>query len=443
MKFTARLICVFSVLTLACQSLFAANGPAAPFVDVQSWTKENGAKIYFVERRSLPMVDIAVLFPAGAVYDGKHQGIAYLTNAILNEGAGKFNANKLADQFAEVGAVYACNIDRDNSIFTLRTLSDEKSLNASLSTFATVLTMPTFPIDAIARVKKEMDAAYRSELQDPSSIATNALYKAIYRHFPYGHNVLGTHDSRSKITRDDLLQFYKNHYTSNHAIVIIVGDVSKEKAKAIGKHITDFLPKNAALAPLHLPTMEHSKKEIHINYPSLQTTIMMGQVGISRKDKALFPLLVGNAVLGGLPLSSQLFVHVREKNGLAYYASSQFNLLKYDGPFIVSLQTRADNATKALSLVNSVVGDFLKNGPTEKQLALAKQNLVGRFPLEIATNASILSFIASTSSSVDPAAYLNEYVDHISSVTVSEVKSAFQKKVKLNQMVTVTVGPES
>lgn len=438
---------IFKFVFLLCPLLFlgqvtyAANFLDSPSVKVSKWVTKNDVTVYYVSRHSLPMVDIALLVKAGSVYDGKKQGIAYLTNAILNEGAGDLDANQIADQFALAGAQYSAYSNRDISVFRVRSLSDKAHLAPTLKIFSMVLTAPTFPKSAISLVKKEMSLALQMQQQNPATVAQNTLYKTIYGAFPYANNPLGTMQSRESISRSDLLSFYKNFYTQNRSIVVVVGDVTKEQVDKIVSKITSGLSKTKNTT-FFQEAKGNGPKSVHIPFPSLQTTITLGQVGISRRDKSFFPLMLGNAILGGLPLSSQLFVHIREKGGLAYYASSGFNYLMYQGPFVISMQTRTENTQKALKLLKDIVSNFIKYGPSQEELISAKKNLIGRFPLEIATNSGILSFIISTGYAVDPQTFINSYVDRVTAVKVGEVKKAFHDKISLKKMVTVTVGPK-
>ena len=76
-------------------------------VNIQEWHTSNGVRVLFIASPQNPILDLAVVFKAGAVYDGKNAGLAQLTNSMLNEGAGDLTADQLADQFANVGAKFS------------------------------------------------------------------------------------------------------------------------------------------------------------------------------------------------------------------------------------------------------------------------------------------------------------------------------------------------
>ncbi len=109
-----------------------------------------------------------------------------------------------------------------------------------------------------------------------------------------------------------------------------------------------MLAQGKASIPINTPLSPHLKSHIiKIPYPSKQTTIFLGQIGINIKDPDYFPLLVGNQILGGGILTSKLFNEVRNKRGLCYGINSGFKPLQAAGPFFIVLQTRRESSSKS------------------------------------------------------------------------------------------------
>ena len=76
-------------------------------VKIEHWQTEQGSRVYFVQTPSLPMVDVRVAFDAGSARDGAQFGLAALTSAMLDTGAGAWNADELANRFESVGAAFS------------------------------------------------------------------------------------------------------------------------------------------------------------------------------------------------------------------------------------------------------------------------------------------------------------------------------------------------
>ncbi|MEO8410323.1 MAG: insulinase family protein, partial [Propionivibrio sp.] len=162
-----------------------------------------------------------------------------------------------------------------------------------------------------------------------------------------------------------------------------------------------------------------------------------------RGDPDYFPLIVGNYTLGGGGFVSRLMHEVREKRGLAYSTYSYFMPLAQPGPFQIGLQTRKSQARDALTVVREVLTTFLAEGPSEAELQAAKQNLVGSFPLRLDSNRKILDNVAVIGFYGLPLDYLDHYAENVEKVSTADVKAAFARHVKLENLVTVVVGGES
>ena len=134
-----------STLVRTCLSLVAVMLalPAGAGLPIQSWTAKSGAKVLFVETRSIPMLDVAVDFDAGGrrAPPGK-AGLAGLTNGMLALGSAGLSENQVAERFADIGAQRGARVDQDRAAVTLRTLSSNAERDAALALLASVLQSP-------------------------------------------------------------------------------------------------------------------------------------------------------------------------------------------------------------------------------------------------------------------------------------------------------------
>jgi len=408
---------------------------------IHRWKTANGATVYFVRVPSLPMLDVRAVFAAGSAYDGKSYGLASLTSSMIGEGSTAQNANQIAATFDRVGAKFNISAGRDMVVVSLRSLTDPKYLIPALATFSSALTKATFPLKALQREKNRAIAALHVEQQEPNEVASNAFYAAVYRKQAYAHQPLGTITSVKRLTREKVSTFYNRYYVARNASIVLVGDLTSRKAKKIARLISQGMHAGARAKGLKQAAMLTKPLDRHIIFPAKQTTVILGQVGITRRNSDYFPLIVGNYAFGGLPLSSILFRQVRDNRGLAYYAGSSFRPLRYRGPFIITFQTRANKAKEALAVVQQALKDYVDNGPTEAQLDAAKQNLIGSFPLALATNSDIAGVLTRIAFYHQSLNYLDRYRTKVAAVTREQVKVAFEKLIHPNKMVTILVGP--
>src|SRR5690606_15861529 len=139
---------------------------------------------------------------------------------------------------------------------------------------------------------------------------------------------------------------------------------------------------------------------------------------------------VGNHVLGGGGFTSRINEEVRQKRGLAYSAYSYFSPMLRAGPFVVGMQTQAAQAKDALEVVRKTVGDFVAQGPTAKELAAAKKNIVGGFPLRIDSNRKIHEYLAVIGFYRLPLTYLDDFTKNVERVSADDIRAAFQRNIE-------------
>ncbi|HEY4370705.1 MAG TPA: pitrilysin family protein [Burkholderiales bacterium] len=413
-------------------------GVAQAALPVQSWTSKSGAKVLFVESRSIPMLDVNIDFDAGARYDpADKSGLSGMTNGMLGLGTTGMDEEAIANGFADVGAQRGGSADNDRAGASLRTLSSAAERNAALKLFAGILQTPTFPENVLAREKDRSIAALKEDETKPESIASRAFDKALYGTHPYGLDP--TEQSVAAISRADIEAFYNANYTARRAVVTMIGDISRAEAETIADQLTANLPAGATpptLPPIGAP----DTRPIRIPHPASQAHVLIGAPALKRGDPDFFPLLVGNYVLGGGGFVSRLMHEVREKRGLAYSVYSYFMPLKEEGPFQIGLQTKKEQVDEALAIVKRVVADYVANGPTPKELQAAKDNLIGGFPLRIDNNRKLLDNLAVIGFYNLPLNYLDTWTDQVKKVTVAEVKADFAKRVHPDALASVVVG---
>jgi zinc protease len=407
---------------------------------IQHWQTAQGAQVYFVESHELPMLDIAVDFPAGSARDPAGQaGLAQLTHILLDQGAGGLSDTAIAYSLADVGAELSGRLDRDRAGVTLRTLSSAAEKNKALDIYARVLQQPEFPEAVVKREKQRLIAAIREAEADPANVAEKAFYRALYGTHPYAHDEAGDPAAIERLTRRELQGFYRTHYSAPNAVMSLMGDITRAEAEAIADRLASGLSTVAAVPALPEP-VPAPVSDARIAHPSTQSHVLVGVVGMARSDPDYFPLFVGNYVLGGGGFDSRLMREVRDKRGYAYSAYSYFMPLMEAGPFQLGLQTKLEQTDDALKVAQATLRDFIANGPSEAELTQAKSNLTGGFPLRIDSNKKILDYLSVIGFYSLPLDYLDTWVDQVNAVDVDAVKRAFLRRIDPDKLVTVVVG---
>ena len=429
------------VNTLQTLAELDGKAPSRRQLNIQTWNTAEGARVLFVEARELPMFDLRLTFAAGSSQDGDTPGLATLTNAMLNEGVAGKDVTAIAEGFEGLGADFGNGAYRDMAVATLRSLSAADKREPALKLFAEVVGKPTFPQGALNRIKNQMQAGFEYQKQNPGKLAGIALFEHLYGNHPYAHPSDGTAKSIPPITLEQLRAFHTKAYSAGNAVIALVGDLSRSEAEAVAAQVSAALPKGPALAKVPQPT-EPKPGTTHIDFPSKQTHLMLAQLGIDRNDPDYAALSLGNQILGGGAFGTRLMSEVREKRGLTYGVYSVFSPMQVRGPFMINLQTRAELSEGTLKLVQDILTDYLKTGPTQQELDDAKRELAGSFPLSNASNASIVGQLGAIGFYNLPLTWLEDFMQQSQSLTVEQVKAAMNKHLAADKLVIVTVGPK-
>jgi zinc protease len=417
--------------------------PAFALLPIQHWQSKSGARVFYVENRDLPMLDVSVDFPAGSAFDTREKsGLASLTLNLLKLGAGGLSEDAIARRMADAGAQFAGHSDSDRAGMALRTLTSTDELQQASDVLARILQHPEFPPEVLEREKTRIIGAIKEADTKPETIVGKNFNALVYGNHPYGLRGSGEAGTVAAITRDDLVDFYRRHYTADQAVVAIIGNLSRSEAEALADKLTADLPRSGSPAVIpEVPSLAHAEIRA-IPHPASQSHLLIGMPGIKRGDPDYFPLFIGNYILGGGGLISRIPLEVREKRGLAYSAYSYFSPMQERGPFVIGLQTRKDQAGEALAVVRTTLKDFLAKGPTADELKKAKQNIIGGFPLRIDSNRKILDYLGVIGFYRLPLTYLDDFVPNVEKVTLADIRRAFALRVDPERMVTVVVGAD-
>ncbi len=419
----------------------AAAAQAAP--EIQSWQTQTGARVLFVPSPELPMVDVRVVFDAGSARDGERSGLASMTSAMLTQGAADWDADTIAARLENVGASLSADSDRDMTTVSLRSLTRQPAMDTALDTLSAILSAPRFEDADLERLRQNRLIALRQDEESPRTVGQKALFRQIYGNHPYGADPSGTAATVTAISRDDLIDFHRRHYTGANAVVAIVGALDRPEAETLANRITTGLPAGERLTPLPDVSALDAAVLEQISFPSSQTTVLAGQPGMRRGDPDYFVLYVGNHILGGSGLVSLLMEEIREKRGLSYSTYSYFMPMAQPGPFLMGLQTKNDQAGQAQEVMLETLRRFIAAGPTEAELTAAKKNITGGFPLRIASNSDIVGYLAMIGFYRLPLDYLDRFTDRIEAVTAEQIKDAFSRRLDPDRLAILVVGGDA
>lgn len=409
-------------------------------LNIQSWQTTQGLNTFFLPIENLPIVDIQIVFTAGSAFDDNMPGIAQITNQLIGKDTQALSTDAIAEKFESLGALFDTHISRDAATVTLRTLSFDEEQTQAIDLLTHLFSAAYFTESSLSLEKEQLLTAIASQKQSPQAQASNAFYKAMYVHHPYASPPLGTTESINTFTLENIKDFYTRYYNLHNAILVISGDVTREEAETISTHVGASLLPGIPAPEIPVVTLPAATLIEHIEFPSTQNHILLGLPSLEKGNPDFFAFYIGNEILGGSGLSSQLFEVVREQEGLAYSVRSQILPLKQKGPFTISLQTRNDSSDIALALVQDHLKTFIEHGPTQQELDKAKQNISGKFLMAFNSNAALAQHVAALAFYKLPLNYYDDYLAKINAVTVDDIQRVFNSYIGSQNLVTITLG---
>ena len=285
-----------------------------------------------------------------------------------------------------------------------------------------------------------IQAAIKRSEEDPNTVASRALSRLVFGAHPYGTPVEGTIESVGKLTRDDVVGFYRGHARPDTVIVAVVGDITVAEARhEVLKRFGNWAKPTTPAPTVPMVTPAGAPKRETITKDLTQATLMLGRQAVRQTDPDYFPLAVATYVLGG-GSASRLYTRVREEKGLAYSVYASAFPARYGASHVVSLQTRTDSVTEAVRVVREEMARLGREPVAPGELELAKSYLIGSFPLRLDTSGKLAGFVGALEENGLGLDYPDRYKERVGRVTVADVERVAAKYLDPATYSSVIVG---
>jgi zinc protease len=408
---------IFLLGFLPCSTSLSVATPAFA-IDVRSFNLAKGEQVWYVSDHTLPMIAITAALPAGSGYDPKLKpGLAALAAALLDQGAGKLNADSFQTALANRAIRLAVTPTRDWLIISLVTLTD--NARDAFQLLGLALSQPRFDADAISRVRTQILSRLAQDEARPDQIVADAFHRAFFHDHPYAHPIFGDAAAVSAIGVTDLKRFAATHWVGGGLKIAASGDFDQETLAALLKAAFGRLPvKNPPV--LALAAHEGDPGTHVVPVSGRQAVAVFGFPGVLANDREFIPALLANTILGDGP-SSRLGGETRDGNELIYGSSSGLVADRKMGFVQGKLSTPRTEMQKAIEKLRAALQDYTQSGPSQTELDNAKAYLTGSFALSFDSNVAIASHL----NEIERAGFGSDFVNGrnalISAVSLEDV----------------------
>ena len=411
--------------------------------DIYRATLSNGITVLARSSFNSPSISMGGYLPAGAIFETNEKlGLADFVSSSLMRGTQTRTFDAIYNELESVGASMGFDSGVHNVSFGGRALVEDIPLLLTL--LSESLRTPSFPSEEVEKLRAQLLTGLAIRAQDTSDVAAMAFDRMLFDDHPYGRPSDGFVETIQSITGKDMEEFHRVHFGPRGMVIAIVGAIEPEKAvDEIERVLGDWQVPGQASAPA-LPPHKPVKKTVRHHHAlpgKSQSDLVIGTVGPSRKDPEYLAASLGNSVLGQFGMMGRIGDVVREKSGLAYYASSGLNAGTGPGSWEVSAGVNPKNLKKAIGLIENELRKFIKSGVTKEELADSQANYVGRLPLSLESNNGVASAIINIERYNLGLDYYQRYEGLVRSVTRADVLETARKYIDPDRLVIATAGP--
>jgi zinc protease len=401
----------------------------------------NGATLLLKENRAVPLVSFRAVFLGGLLSeDEKSNGISKFLARMWNKGTPTMSAEQIAVEVESLAGSVSGFSGRDSFGLSGGTVS--WNFLPVFKIFSDILLHPEFPEGFVEKTRQDILAAIKNQEDSLAHLSFRLLWKSLYPCHPYGMDELGTPVSIKGITREDLMNYYREHAVSQNLVLAIVGDIDRIEAREVAERTLMDLP-DAPLArsieSCGVPPRDEATQEVSAE--KQQAHILVGARGGRHKDKDKYSLEVLDAVLSGL--GGRLFSELRDQQSLAYSVTSVNRAALDPGLFAIYMATKPDKRQAAIDGIREQIRRIRDEAIPEEEIERAKNYIIGAYEVGLQTNAAQAAAMAFNERyGLGYAEYL-EYPERIKEVTAKRVRRAAEKYLGQDDLVTAEILPKN
>ena len=404
---------------------------------------EKKVKLIHFEDNTLPLVDIVIVLPGGGIFEDKsNAGITRLISTLLLTETKSFSEEKLA-ALLDDNAVN-CNISGGNNTLSIRLNCHIDSLATSTTALSSILAEPKFSKEKFIREQKITVESLKTRNLTPQRVAEDELCRELYGKHPYAVPASGIEQSITRMTPQDLRDFYCNTCLNPEKCIIgIAGDINQTMAEEIAEKLIKTIPwnKHPETITVKKPEFPKKPKEKKTILPREQSVVMLGMPGCSNTSEDRFAMDIMQTSLNGM--ETRLFKSIRDNAGLAYYTGLYSSRGLHEGFIAFYAGTNPENSEKVIAMFNKEKNKLAKNGLSKKEFTTTLARLEGDIA-EQKLNIAEMIFAAALSEFYGNG-YMEQWelLDKYSLITLEQVNQLIKKYLSTKATITVTAGAKT
>ena len=368
-------------------------------------------------------------------------GLAGFTALSLMRGTTQRDFQQIYDALESNGASLGIDSGTHTTGFYGNALAED--LDLLTGTLSETLRQPVFPAEQVERLRDQLLTGLAIRAQDTSEIASLAFDEIVYANHPYRRPEDGYPETIRSIRRDDLVSFHDHYYGPFGMVISIVGGIDpKQAVDSVMRFMGDWENPSQPNPP-ELPTLQPLNEMVtrQISIPGkTEADVIMGVAGPPRRSPDFLAASLGNNILGQFGMFGRIGESVREREGLAYHASSSLSGGIGPGPWLFFAGVNPKNLEKTIALIRKEIARFVSEPVTSDELADSQSNYIGRLPLSLESNAGVASALINLERYQLGLDYYLHYPDLINAVTPTEILEIAQRYLNPDCLAIASAG---
>ena len=411
--------------------------------DIYREVLPNGITVLSRKNFNSPSVVLSGYFSTGSLFETDDKlGLADFVCSALMRGTAKRDMQQIYDALESVGAGFGYDAGIYTSGFSGRSLTEDLPL--LLNILSETIQYPAFPTDQIERLRAQLLTGLGIRAQDTADMADLIFDEILFAGHPFSRPEDGWPETIQAITRKDLQNFHRRTFGPRGMVIVIVGAVEPKRAVEFVQRALGHWTNPSQAERLEIPDqgpLKKTKRRVHKINGKSQSDLVIGTIGPRRKDPEFLAASLGNSILGQFGMMGRIGDVVREKAGLAYYASSSLSAGSGPGVWDVSAGVNPANVQKAADLIISELKRFVKDSVTKQELSDSQDNYVGRLPLSLESNGGVAGALLNIERYELGLDYYREYAGKIRAVKRQAVQAAAAKFIDAERLAIAIAGP--
>lgn len=411
--------------------------------DIHREILPNGITVLSRPNFNSPSVVISGYFASGALFESDEKlGLADFACSALTRGTVKRDMQKIFDALESVGAGFGYDSGTYTSSFSGRSLAEDLPL--LLDILSETIQFPAFPTAQVERLRAQLLTGLSIRAQDTADMSDLVFNEILFEGHPFARPEDGWPHTIQSITRKDLQEFHRRTFGPRGMVIAVVGAVEPKRAVDFVQHALGDWKNPTQAERGEIPDQKpprRMKRRVHKIAGKAQSDLVIGTIGPRRRDSDFMAASLGNSILGQFGMMGRIGEVVREKAGLAYYASSSLSAGTGPGIWSVSAGVGPANVQKAADLIISELKRFVGKGVTKQELSDNQNQYVGRLPLTLESNGGVAGALLNIERNGLGLDYYRQYADKVRAVKRQDVQAAAEKYIDPERLVIAIAGP--